>query len=126
MITRTRPISMRRLFALLTLALLAACSSGAKPVDDGTVAGDFVRVGGPAPGAAVPLRGSLRFTSASHTVTVDVGSDGAYVVQLPAGSYTVEGTSPQIQGGAQPCSAPVVVTVAPGQTLRQQVVCSIP
>lgn len=118
-------------FVLGSAVAAAACTSYGKPLaspstaGQGTVTGDFVRVGGPAPGAAVALTGSIRFMSGSRSVTVPVAQNGKFTVRLPAGRYEVKGTSPQIQGGVTSCSRPVVLTVISGQTVQQQLVCDI-
>lgn len=110
---------------LAGLALTIGCSSGGTAEKDAMVTGDFVRVGGPAPGAAVPLTGTLRFVSDSRNVVVNVPKDGRFVVHLPAGKYAVKGTSSQIARGSHPCSVPLELALSSGEVLRQQVICPI-
>ena len=122
-----RLVSMKKAFALCTVVLaMAACSDRTSRDDDaGTVKGELIRVGGPAPGAPVPLKGTVRFQSGQRVVNVTVGRTGRFEVRLPAGRYTVEGTSSQIQGGSGPCSAPVDVDVSAGEVQEQRVICHI-
>ena len=94
-------------------------------LSQGTVMGDFVRVGGPAPGTAVPLTGTISFVQGSHSLTFPVGRDGRFTVLLPAGRYDVKGTSPQIQDGASTCSRTVHLTVIARRTITQRLVCDI-
>lgn len=91
----------------------------------GTVTGDLVRVGGPAPGTTVPLTGTIRFIRAGESVHLAVGRDGRFSVLLPAGRYDVEGASPRIDDGASPCSRVVQLVVMAGRTITQRLVCDI-
>ena len=114
-----------RCAGLCGLAAAVGCSSGGRPQPVAVVSGDFMVFGGFRSGPA-PLRGSIRFDSDAHTYTVKADQAGHFQARLPAGRYTVTGTSPQIQSGDGPCSWPLVVTVAAGQRLQQQVACHIP
>ena len=119
--------------ALLCCFVLAGCTGtvalkvqpSATLAPGGVVTGNFVRVGGPYPGAAVPLSGQLDFTSSSHTTIVQVARDGKFTAHLPPGSYTLSGTSPQIISGSRPCSSPSEFALAAGQRLTRDVVCHI-
>ena len=71
------------------------------------------RVGGPAPGAPVPLAGSVIATSNnSARCSVQVGSDGAARVALRRGVYRVTGRSPQYGDGKYVCTSPQLLTVS--------------
>jgi hypothetical protein len=115
---------------LATASAVAGCGSGraVSTTAIGTVAGRFVRVGGPAPGSAVPLPGQVvAIDSAGTRHTVTVGKNGRFRLSLPAGTYRLAGYSPLIQGGKARCSAAHVVHVTMGRTTRHvTVVCSIP
>jgi len=107
--------------------------------DAGTVAGTFMRVGGPiGPGGmqprAVPLMGTLTFAASHHRIiAVHVGNSGRFSVRLPAGEYLVVGRSPSIvevlASGAtveDQCSPAISVTVVSGRTVQVSVVCPVP
>ncbi len=111
--------------AVLVVLLALGCSDKETKDGAGTVKGDFIRTGGVAPGAPVPLMGTLSFVSAQNAINVPVERDGKFEVRLPPGHYTVQGTSPQIGSGGRPCSAPMEVDVTAGEVQRQQVVCQI-
>ena len=71
------------------------------------------RVGGPAPGAPVPLAGTVIATSTdSARCSVPVGSDGAARVALRPGVYRVTGRSPQYGDGKYVCTSPQLLTVS--------------
>ena len=80
-------------------------------------------VGGPAPGSPRPLPGSVTIDG-PVTQHVVVGSDGRYRVILPAGTYTVTGTSPQYNDGATNCRTDGdTVTLTTGATVAADVSC---
>jgi hypothetical protein len=69
----------------------------------------------------------------SQTLVIDgpvtqhivVGSDGSYRAVVPAGTYTVTGASPQYNDGASNCRTDSdTVTLAAGQTVAADVICS--
>jgi hypothetical protein len=122
----------RTLGAIMTLlnagSSLAGCAARATAAAaPGVVEGQLIRVGGPAPGAAVPLPGqvvAIDSTDARHTV--DVGNDGQFRLSLPAGTYRLIGYSPLIQSGLAQCSAAGPVHVVTGRTLQHvAVICSV-
>ena len=108
--------------------MLAGCGAGAGPTAaPGAVDGRFIRVGGPAPGAAVPLPGHVvAIDSTGARLAVGVGSDGRFRLSLPAGTYRLIGYSPLVQGGQARCGAARPVQVTAGRTaVHVSVVCSI-
>lgn len=122
----------RTLGAIMTLlaagSMLAGCAAGATPTTaPGAVEGQFIRVGGPPPGAAVPLPGQvMAIDSTGARLTVGVGNNGRFRLSLPAGTYRLIGYSPLIQSGKARCSAARPVHVTTGRTTRHvAVVCSI-
>lgn len=71
------------------------------------------RVGGDAPGAPVPLAGTVIATSTnSARCSVQVGADGAARVALRPGVYRVTGRSPQYGDGKYVCTSPQPLTVS--------------
>jgi hypothetical protein len=107
--------------------MLAGCAAQATPTTArGVVEGQFIRVGGPAPGAAVALPGQVVAISTGARLTVDVGSSGRFRLSLPVGTYRLVGYSPLIQSGKAQCSAVRHVRVTAGGTTRHvEVICSI-
>ena len=94
------------------------------PETDGTRTGALEAVGGPAPGAPRPLPGNVTLRSRDGaTFTSTAGSDGAFSLQVPAGSYTATGRSPLYQSGDVDCQALGPVTVTAGASSRMDVFC---
>lgn len=128
----TRPSATRRAtaatFTLLTFAATAAGCTSTPTAPPGSVAGMLLRVGGPAPGAPVPLPGQITATAVEggSSVTVSVSKDGQYKIHLPPGAYRFTGTSPLIQDAKMTCSAPHIAHVSSGKTtVGVKVICSI-
>jgi hypothetical protein len=114
------------------LPLLAACTghgTGAVSVVPGAVTGSLLRVGGPAPGAPVPLPGQVVATSkAGARFTATVRGNGRYRLTLSPGTYQVTGHSPVVySNGAQMlCTAARPVHITAGKTTSGvDVICSI-
>jgi hypothetical protein len=110
-------------------SLLTGCASGAaSAAAPGTVVGQFIRVGGPAPGSPVPLPGVVVTADSGGTRhEVAVGRNGWFRLSLPAGHYRLTGYSPLIGSGKVGCRAEHVIRVAAGKTTRHvTVTCSIP
>lgn len=114
---------------LAAVSVIAGCGGGAASRRaPGTVSGQFIRVGGPAPGSAVPLPGHVVAVDPAGTrLTVTVGKNGRFRLSLPAGTYRLAGYSPLIGSGQAECTAAHAVRVRTGMTTRGiPVVCSIP
>jgi hypothetical protein len=62
-------------------------------------------VGGPAPGAAHPVAGKVTVSGKGVHLDVEVGQDGAYAINVPAGRYKVTGHSPSavVNDREMPC-----------------------
>jgi ABC-type phosphate transport system substrate-binding protein len=125
-----RLMTVMRIWLLPWLVLLAVCGcsngTAASARQTGTIDGDFLRVGGPAPGAPVPLAGRVSLTAVGRdAVTVMVGANGKFSVTLPIGNYKLLGTSPAIGGGNGPCSRTVSVTVRPHERVHVQAICDV-
>jgi hypothetical protein len=81
------------------------------------VTGILEAAGGPAPGMLRPLQGTVTLRSAQQgSLTLVVGPDGTFSVQVPAGAYAVTGRSPAFESGETDCLAPGVVTLGAGAT----------
>jgi hypothetical protein len=105
---------------------LRASSASAHPLQAaGTIAGSLVRVGGPAPGAAVALPGQVTArSSAGRNFTATVAKSGRFVLSVPPGAYKLTGHSPLVS--QETCTAAQPVRVKAGQEIRgAEVVCSI-
>jgi hypothetical protein len=122
----------RAVLALAALSLTAACATthshppapASSPAGNATLTGLLIAVGGPAPGSPRPLPGSVTIDGLV-TQHIAVGSDGSYRAVVPAGTYTVTGTSPQYNDGASNCRTDSdTVTLAAGQTVAADVICS--
>jgi hypothetical protein len=107
-------------------AVLAAagCSSTTGPT--GTVTGTYIRVGGPAGTANVPLPGTITFLAGSGPViSVSSDSTGTFTGHLPPGTYAVTATSSLINGGKYTCSRPLTTRVQAGKTVTLTIICDI-
>ena len=70
----------------------------------GIVEGRMAEVGGPAPGLARGIAGTLVATSADgHQITAATAAGGRFSTELPPGSYTIVGRSPQYQNNQFTC-----------------------
>jgi hypothetical protein len=125
---RLRNVKLRPLVTCaLLLTVAAGCTSGhlSQPAplpSTGHVRGQLLFVGGPAPGSARPLSGTV--TLSGHVqMNVTVGLRGHYFATLPPGVYRVEGRSPQFGSGTYPCHAQARVTVGPNETAQADVYC---
>lgn len=127
--TATRQALTTACIALAAATAVTGCRSPwSHSPRPGTVAGMLLRVGGPAPGAPVPLPGHVTATpvGGGPHYTFPVARNGRYRIHLAPGSYRLTGTSPQIQSGHQTCSAPHLVQVRSGQvTVGVKIFCSI-
>jgi len=123
---RTVPFRWLLLAGLVTLtAGVAACSSSETPTATGTLSGRLLRIGGPAPGDAQPLSGSVEVVSPSGERTqVQVEADGIFSLDLPAATYTLA-ASPAT-GSYLPCQPESGVVVTAGTTSSTDVTCHIP
>jgi hypothetical protein len=118
---------MRRGVPLLLPAILfgfAGCSSEAPK---GTITGSLMMVGGPSDSSR-PIAGTVTVTevgAGTTSVVVQVAADGAFSAQVPAGSYTLAGTSPLYGDGAYPCRGENRVPVQASSSASADVVCSV-
>jgi hypothetical protein len=108
--------------AVITATAAAGCSDGSSG-PTGTVTGHLVMAGGPAPGVTVRVPGTITASSASRTRQASAAQDGSFTLVLPAGSYTLTGTSPQYNDGHGRCVATAPVDVREGAVTRADVTC---
>ncbi len=102
---------------IISVSLAAACS---KPT--GTITGHLYRVGGPVGVAATPVPGTVYV---SDDGSVSVGPDGSFSIDVPAGTYTLSGSSPLIEDNAPGCGSRKAVTVEVGVIAKMDVICDI-
>ena len=117
----------RVVLAVTVVSCLSACSHAAP---SGTLSGQLRGVGGMAPGINTPFPGSVHVTGPDVDTQVAVGSGGSWSLPVPAGTYTVEGHSPNLvwDGAEAPCrpapsQQPAVVSA--GQTTTVDVYCEL-
>ncbi len=89
----------------LTLAVCVAVGLGVGVLawsghdqSGGTVSGRVERVGGPAPGAAVAVRGVVTLTQVPSQLRFRAadGADGRFSLSVPTGDYRIEATTPDV------------------------------
>jgi photosystem II stability/assembly factor-like uncharacterized protein len=94
--------------------------------ETGVVRGTLDAAGGIAPGLPRPIPGTVTLRASDGTpFTATVGSDGAFSIRLPVGTYTATGSSPSIGGGASVCQALAPVHLTPGADITTMVVCQV-
>ena len=123
----------RFLFALAATCLAAACTAThSRPpaptpsaATSATLTGHLLEVGGPAPGSARPVSGSITLDGpVSRHVTV--GPDGKYSVVVPVGTYAVTGAMGDDASSSVGCRTIAdAVTLAAGETVAADVICSV-
>ncbi len=109
-----------------TIAFPAACTDGHHP-PSGTITGRLLAVGGPAPGTARPLSGTVRLENvATHVATeVPVGRNGRYSASVSVGTYEVKGRSPMYGDGGYACAAEKTVAATTKMTAVSNVYCQL-
>jgi hypothetical protein len=99
--------------------------AGVPATESATIAGTLHSVGGPAPGLGVPLPGTVSATASSGmTYDAVAGADGKFSLSVPAGAYTLTGTSPRYESGAAECQGGVLLLNAGSTTVGVTVACS--
>ncbi len=99
--------------------VLGGCSS--TPASAGSVRGELVAVGGPPSTPSQPLtKGEVRLeTPSGKSYSARVGQDGRYSIELPAGTYTISGRSPEyLQGDRWLCRGRSVRVTRGGSAVR--------
>jgi hypothetical protein len=91
---------------------------------DAAVKGQLLISGGLAPGTPRPSDGEVIAKNASgQSYSVSVPSTGKFTLQLPAGKYSLTGSSPQFGNGQYRCFALRTVTVFRGKAIHVDVYC---
>ena len=97
-----------------------------EPRPEGTIQGQLFLAGGPPPGMPTPIAGTVTLRPlVGEATTVAVDDDGRYEVALPAGTYSVTGSSPRSLDGA-PCVVPDAVVVRHGLGQQVDIACLVP
>ena len=113
--------------AVLMLTALAGCSQGAPKT--AALTGYLRASGGPAPGTAYPVPGTITAENTNGTFPATVASDGTYDLSLPPGTYTVTGKSPNVLSNNTPAPCYPIgggkVTVYANQTTTIDVYCAL-
>jgi hypothetical protein len=115
----------RLLFSSALLAsgvLMSSC--GLTSVVTGTIRGQLLLSGGPPPVQKRPTNGNVEATgSGRNTYATTVSQNGQFVLHLPAGTYSLTGSSPNYDGGKGECFGSKKFTVSQRQTTRAFVYC---
>jgi hypothetical protein len=110
---------------MVTAAGCGGASSTPAPVK-GTIAGTFLAVGGPAPGLHRPVSGVVTLIGpAGRAIDVTVGPKGTFKLQVPEGSYSLSGHSPQFGDGYYLCSGGTIRVRTTSPAIAD-VVCPVP
>jgi hypothetical protein len=113
----------------LSLLLVGALSvalalHSSTPRYHSAVTGLLLISGGPAPGTPRPSLGEVTARSAKgQSFSISVLSGGKFTLQLPAGKYTLTGSSPQFGNGQYKCFALASVSVLKGKSIHKDVYC---
>ncbi len=102
----------------------SAASAGSASI--GTLGGVVETVGGPAPGSPHPVRATVIVRGAGRSVVeVSTAPDGAFSIDLPAGTYQVTARSPRYQDGRGVChpGSASTIGVQPGRTTKVRITC---
>ena len=111
-------------FVALALILTSTSCGAVSAARTGVVQGTLQAVGGPAPGAPRPLKGSITLRESDGAVfTAAVGSDGVFVVRVPIGTYAITGRSPLYDGGRTDCISSGSVILSVGAMIHVVVLC---
>jgi hypothetical protein len=123
----------RLLICLLVLPVLGAgvgCTNSGRPKGtsptktNGVIRGLLSAYGAETGGRLVPLAGTVTVVGGGVHLVVTVAKDGKFAVDLPPGTYTLTGSSPQYNhGAAGACHATGSVPVIAGQEIVAGVLC---
>ena len=119
----------RAVVATLSLLIVGSLSvvltlDSSTPHYDAAVTGQLLISGGPAPGTPRPSDGEVTARNASgQSFSISVPSTGTFTLQLPAGMYSLTGSSPQFGNGQYKCFALRRVTVLKDKSIHEDVFC---
>lgn len=92
----------------------------------GTVEGTMRERGGLPPGLDKPVTGTLIATARDgRRFEATIGSGGGFSTQLPTGTYTVVGHSPEYGSGTYDCNAAGPVTIIADTSTHIELTCSL-
>jgi hypothetical protein len=91
------------------------------------VTGRLLAVGGPAPGTAHPIGGTVTVTNLDTQLqrTVVANNDGRFSTAVPPGPYHLEAHSPSYLDGKVACQADGPLTVVANRPARADVYCQM-
>ena len=122
---------MRSRLVVITLSLLVigalsvALTLRASSHYHASVKGQLLISGGPFPGKPRPSEGEVTAKTANgQSFAVAVPATGKFALQLPAGTYSLTGSSPQFGGGQYKCLALREVTVSKSRSTHEDVICA--
>lgn len=112
---------------IAVVGFVSACSGGDSrmPPPSGMIQGRFLIEGGPAPGTAHAIPGTVMVHGPSDRA-LTVGADARFQVRVADGVYTLSGRSPNMNSNLGVCQALHPVTVRTDQTVRLDLVCEVP
>ena len=119
-----------RVVATLSLLIVGALSvvltlHSSTPHYDAAIKGQLLISGGPAPGTPRTSDGEVTAKNASgESFSISVPSTGRFTLQIPAGKYSLTGSSPQFGNGQYKCFGPPSVTVVKGEAIHADVFCA--
>jgi hypothetical protein len=120
-----RSIAVCGTVAALALLLTSTSCGVAPTVESGVVQGTLEAVGGPGPGTARPLKGSIALRDSDGTVfSATAAADGVFLVRVPIGIYAITGRSPVYESGDVDCVSSGLATLTVDATIHVVVVCS--
>lgn len=89
----------------------------------GTLTGQLILVGGPAPGRPRGLPGTIITKGPGGRRLIATDKSGSFTVQLQPGRYSVSGRSPLYDAGNTECQPATQVIVRPSRIERADVYC---
>ena len=95
------------------------------PHYEAAIKGQLLISGGPTPGTPRPSAGEVTAKNASgDSFSISVPSTGRFTLQIPAGKYSLTGSSPRFGNGQYKCFALQSVTVFKGKLIHEDVFCA--
>jgi hypothetical protein len=111
------------LLFVVALSVVLALQSNTSHFD-AAVKGQLLISGGPPPGTPRPSDGEVTAKNASgQAYSVSVPSTGKFTLQLPAGTYSLTGSSPHFGDGQYKCFAQRTVIVLRDKSVHEDVFC---
>jgi len=122
---RTRLVVAALILLAVGGSIVVAANWVRSPHFHASVQGQLLISGGPAPGTPRPSEGEVTATNAvGQSYKVTVPATGKFTLPLPAGTYSITGSSPQFGNGQYRCLARREVTLSNGMSTHEDVFCS--